>query len=53
MGQPAGAGRVVFSHYTPVPKPPPEYLARALQVAEEIDYDGELVAPLNLDVISL
>jgi hypothetical protein len=44
---------VVFSHYTPLPKPPQEYLTKAREAAEEIAYDGELVAPLDLDVIPL
>ena len=53
VGKAAGAARVVFSHYTPVPKPPSEYLDKARESAEEIGYDGELVAPLDLDVVTL
>ena len=53
VGKAAGAARVVFSHYTPVPKPPQEYLVKAQQAAEEAGYDGELVAPLDLDVVPL
>jgi ribonuclease BN (tRNA processing enzyme) len=53
VGRAAGAARVVLSHYTPLPKPPREYLAKARETAEEIGYDGELVAPLDLDVLPL
>ena len=53
VGQAAGAARVVFSHYTPIPKPPSEYLAKALEAAGDIGYDGELVAPSDLDAIEL
>ena len=34
----AGAGRVVFSHYTPLPQAPETYLAKAQAVADEIGY---------------
>jgi ribonuclease BN (tRNA processing enzyme) len=53
VGQAAGAARVVFSQYTPLPKPPQEYLAKARAAADEIGYDGDLVAPIDLDVIPL
>ncbi len=49
----AGAGRVVFSHYTPLPKPPAVYLEKAQAVADEIGYTGEVIAPGELDVIEL
>jgi ribonuclease BN (tRNA processing enzyme) len=49
----ADAGTVVFSHYTPLPKPPADYLAKALPVADEIGYRGRIVAPADLDVIGL
>jgi ribonuclease BN (tRNA processing enzyme) len=53
VGKSAGAGRVVFSHYTPLPQAPEVYLTKAQEVAEDIGYDGELVAPRDLDVIEL
>jgi ribonuclease BN (tRNA processing enzyme) len=49
----AGAARMVFSHYTPLPQPPQAYLAKALEVAEDIGYNGEVVAPTELDVVAL
>jgi ribonuclease BN (tRNA processing enzyme) len=53
VAQAADAGCVVFSHYTPLPKPPGEYLAKALPVADEIGYAGRIVAPGDLDVVEL
>jgi len=49
----AGAGRVVFSHYTPLPQAPETYLGKAQTVADEIGYTGEIIAPAELDVIEL
>jgi ribonuclease BN (tRNA processing enzyme) len=49
----AGAGRVVFSHYTPLPQAPETYLAKARPIADEIGYAGEIIAPTELDVIEL
>lgn len=49
----AGAGRVVFSHYTPLPQAPETYLAKAQVVADEIGYGGTVIAPAELDVIPL
>jgi len=49
----AGAGRVVFSHYTPLPQSPSVYLEKAQAVADEIGYAGEVIAPAELDVIPL
>lgn len=49
----AGAGRVVFSHYTPMPKSPSTYLEKAQAVADEIGYPGEVIAPAELDIVLL
>lgn len=49
----AGVGRVVFSHYTPMPQSPSTYLEKAQPVADEIGYPGEIIAPSELDVIPL
>jgi ribonuclease BN (tRNA processing enzyme) len=49
----AGARRVVFSHYTPLPKPPATYLEKAQAIADEIGYTGEIIAPSELDVVEL
>jgi ribonuclease BN (tRNA processing enzyme) len=49
----AGAGRVVLSHYTPLPKPPAVYLAKAQQAADDIGYGGRVIAPGDLDVVEL
>jgi ribonuclease BN (tRNA processing enzyme) len=49
----AGAGRVVFSHYTPLPQSPSAYLEKAQAMADEIGYAGEVIAPGELDVIPL
>ena len=48
----AGAGRVVFSHYTPLPQSPAAYLEKAQAVADEIGYAGEIIAPAELDVVA-
>jgi ribonuclease BN (tRNA processing enzyme) len=53
VAQAAGAGRVVFSHYTPLPQAPEVYRAKAQAVADEIGYRGGIVAPAELDVIEL
>jgi ribonuclease BN (tRNA processing enzyme) len=49
----AGADRVVFSHYTPLPQSPAVYLEKAQAVADEIGYKGTVIAPVELDVIAL
>jgi hypothetical protein len=49
----AEAGRVVFSHYTPMPQSTEIYREKARAVADEIGYRGEIVAPAELDVIDL
>ena len=49
----AGADRVVFSHYTPLPQSPAIYLEKAQAVADEIGYEGTVIAPAELDVIPL
>jgi ribonuclease BN (tRNA processing enzyme) len=53
VGKAAGVVRIVFSHYTPIPKPPAEYLAKALPAADEIGYEGEIIAPGDLDVVEI
>lgn len=53
IGLAAGARKLVFCHYTPIPQPAANYLAKATAVAQEIGYSGEIVAPEDLDVIRL
>ena len=53
MALAAGAGTLVFSHYTPLPQSPEAYLAKAGEVAADIGYAGEIVAPRDLDVVAL
>jgi ribonuclease BN (tRNA processing enzyme) len=53
VGLAAGAGRVVFSHYTPLPQAPEVYLAKAQAVADDIGYSGTIIAPSELDVVEL
>jgi ribonuclease BN (tRNA processing enzyme) len=53
IGLASGAKKLVFCHYTPIPQPAKVYLAKAMAVAEEIGYVGEIVAPEDLDVIAL
>lgn len=53
VAQAAGARRLVFCHYTPVPQPAAHYLAAATAVAEKVGYDGEIIAPEDLEVIEL
>jgi ribonuclease BN (tRNA processing enzyme) len=49
----AGAGRLVMSHYTPFPQPGAVYLQKAQAVANEIGYTGQLIAPKQLEVITI
>jgi ribonuclease BN (tRNA processing enzyme) len=49
----AGAKKLVFCHYTPIPQPPEIYLRKAQEAATAVGYDGEIVAPSSLDVIPL
>lgn len=47
----AGAKKLVMSHYTPIPQPAEVYLGKALAAAAEIGYTGQIIAPVELDVI--
>lgn len=53
VAQSANAKNLVFSHYTPIPQPPENYLAKAMVFAEKIGYRGRIIAPKELDVIEL
>jgi ribonuclease BN (tRNA processing enzyme) len=49
----AGARKLVMSHYTPIPQPAQVFLEKALAAAEPVGYLGEIIAPVELDVIPL
>jgi ribonuclease BN (tRNA processing enzyme) len=49
----AGAKKLVFCHYTPLPQPPGVYFAKAQSAASSIGYTGTMVAPAELDAIPL
>jgi hypothetical protein len=44
---------IVMRHYVPAFLPPSEFLAAAREAAEAVRYEGEIVAPADLDVIVL
>lgn len=49
----ANASNLVFCHYTPVPQPAAVYLAKAKIAAEREGYLGNIIAPTELDVITI
>ncbi|MFJ4622417.1 MBL fold metallo-hydrolase [Streptomyces sp. NPDC088812] len=49
----AGAQRLVFCHYTPIPQAPSVFAAKAQAAADAIGYRGSIIAPSDLDVITL
>jgi ribonuclease BN (tRNA processing enzyme) len=49
----AGAQKLVMNHYTPVPQEPGEWLRKARGAARQVGYRGDIVAPVDLDVIDL
>lgn len=53
VAQAAGANKLVFCHYTPIPQPAANYHAAATAVAEKIGYEGEIIAPVDLEVVEL
>ncbi|MBB6628231.1 MBL fold metallo-hydrolase [Nocardioides sp. KIGAM211] len=53
VAQAAGAKSLAFCHYTPLPQPASVFLGKAQQAASQIGYTGSIVAPVDLDVITL
>jgi ribonuclease BN (tRNA processing enzyme) len=53
VAQAANAKRLVMCHYVPAFLPPAAFLAAAREAAEAVGYEGEIVAPADLDVIML
>jgi ribonuclease BN (tRNA processing enzyme) len=53
VAQAANAKRVVMCHYVPAFLPPAAFLSAAHEAAEAIGYEGEIVAPGDLDRIAL
>jgi ribonuclease BN (tRNA processing enzyme) len=49
----ANVKRLVMCHYVPAFLPPTEFLTEARKAAEAVGYEGEIVAPADLDVIVL
>jgi ribonuclease BN (tRNA processing enzyme) len=49
----ANVKRVVMCHYVPAYLPPAEFLEAAREAAEAVGYEGEILAPADLDVIVL
>ncbi len=49
----ANAKNLVFSHYTPIPQPVSIYLGKAQKAAAELGYTGNIIAPVELDVIQI
>jgi len=49
----AKAQKLVMNHYTPTPQRPSEWLRKARRAARQVGYRGEIVAPVDLDVITL
>ena len=49
----AKAKKLVFCHYTPLPLPPSVFLAKARAAASAVGYTGAIVAPADLDTITL
>jgi ribonuclease BN (tRNA processing enzyme) len=49
----ANVKRLVMCHYVPAFLPPAAFLAAAREAAEAVGYEGEIVAPADLDVIML
>jgi ribonuclease BN (tRNA processing enzyme) len=49
----AEAQKLVMNHYTPVPQKPSEWLRKARRAARQVGYRGDIVAPVDLDVIDL
>lgn len=53
VAQAAGATRLVMNHYTPTPQRPSEWLRKARTSARRVGYRGDILAPVDLDVITL
>lgn len=49
----ANASNLVFCHYTPIPQRSDVYLAKAKIAAERDGYSGKIIAPTELDVITI
>lgn len=52
VAQAANVARVVMCHYVPAFLPPADFLTAAREAADAVGYEGEIVAPADLDVIS-
>lgn len=53
IGALTGAKKIVFCHYTPVPQPPSVYLKAAEKRRAEANYQGEIIAPVDLQEIEV
>jgi ribonuclease BN (tRNA processing enzyme) len=53
VAQAANVKRLVMCHYVPSFLPPAAFLEAAREAAEAVGYEGEIVAPADLDVIAL